>query len=110
MRLARQNMWDYQIIKGKFFRLAQYAENNVRKDKLEAPKIPPVYESLHDISLAQHDVYAFLAMRHYPNKQDFINALKKQIELADTNSNAFDAQRYAKARDNYFRTLLAEYQ
>jgi hypothetical protein len=103
-------MWDYQIIKEKFYRLAQDAENNVRKDKLKAPKAPPVYESFHDISLAKRDVYMLLATSHYSNKQDFIDALKQHLESSVKNSNAFDEKRYSDARGNYIRDLIAEYQ
>jgi hypothetical protein len=103
-------MWDYQTIKEKFYRLAQDAENNARKDKLKVSKAPPVYESLHDISLARRDVYALLAASHYQTKQDFIDALKNQLENPTDNSNAFDEKKYSEARADYIRNLIAEYQ
>ncbi len=103
-------MWDYQVIKEKFYRLAQDAENNVRKDKLKAQKVPLVYRDFHDISLARRDVYALLATSHYQTKQDFIDALKQHLENLAKNSNAFDEKRYSAARGNYIRDLIAEYQ
>ncbi len=103
-------MWDYQIIKEKFYRIAQDAENNVRKDKLKVSKAPPVYKGLHDISLAKRDVYMLLATSHYSNKQDFIDALNQQLDSPTENKNAFDGQKYAEADNNYLRKLVAEYQ
>jgi hypothetical protein len=103
-------MFDYQIIKEKFYRLAQDAENNVRKDKLKAPKAPPVYEGLHDISLARRDVYTFLATSHFANQQDFVAALKRLLDSPAQNSNAFDEQKYAEAYANYLKELIVEYQ
>ncbi len=103
-------MFDYQILKEKFYRLAQDAENNVRKVKLKAPKAPPVYEGLHDISLARLDVYSFLATSHFASKQDFIAALNRLLDSPAENNNAFDEQKYAEAYANYLKELIAEYQ
>ena len=103
-------MFDYQKIKESFYRLAQDAENNVRKDKLKSSKAPPVYEGLHDISLARRDVYTFLATSHYESKQDFIAALNRLIEKPAKNSNAFDERKYAEAYVNNLKELITEYQ
>jgi hypothetical protein len=103
-------MWDYQILKEKFYRLTQDAENNVRKDKLKAPKAPPVYEGLHDISLARRDICMLLATSHYTSKQDFIEGLKKLLDSPAKNSNAFNDQKYAEARDSFLQSLITEYQ
>jgi hypothetical protein len=52
----------------------------------------------------------FFATSHYPNKQDFIAALKQQLNGTAENSNAFDEQKYAEACGNYLKDLITEYQ
>lgn len=102
--------FDYQRLKEEYYRLARDAENNVRKDKLKAPKAPPVYEMSHDLSLARRDIYTFLATSHFSSKQDFIDALNKMLDISKKNSNAFDEQRYAKAYANYLKDLIVKHQ
>ena len=103
-------MFDYQKLKDKFYRLAQNAENNVLKDKLKAPKAPPVYEVSHDICLAQRDLYSFLATSHFTTKQEFLAALNRRLENSSKNSKAFDEQKYAEAYTDCLKRLIAEHQ
>ena len=103
-------MWDYQIIKEKFYHIAQDAEHNVHSDKLKASKAPTVYKSLHDVSLAKRDVFMFFAMSHYSNKRDFVDAIKHQFETPNENNKAFDEQKYTEARGNFLVDLITQYQ
>lgn len=110
MNLSADFMFDYQKLKEKFHRLAQDAENNVRKDKLKVPKAPPVYEGLHDIGLARRDLYNFLATSHFENEQDFLDVLKRLFEKPPENSNAYDERKYAEAYAGILKELIAKYQ
>ncbi len=102
-------MFDYQKLKDKFYHLAEDAENNVRKDKLKAQKAPPVYEGLHDINLAKRDLYNYLAISHFENKQDFISALNQLLERPAKTSNAFNEQKYAESYASYVKKLIDEH-
>lgn len=103
-------MFDYQKLKDEFYRLARDAENNVRKDKLKAPKDPFVYEGLHDISLARRDLYSFLATSHFIGKQDFLHALNRLLKNPSKNNGAFDESKYTEAYTNCLRDLIDEHQ
>lgn len=103
-------MFDYFVLKEKFYRLSQDAEGNVRKDKLKAPIAPPVYEGLHDHSLARMDVFRYLTMSHYETKSDFLEALHQLIETPAQSTSAFDEKRYAESRKDVLQRLIEEYQ
>jgi hypothetical protein len=103
-------MWNYQILKEKFFGLANGARTNANDAKLKRSKAPEVFEGLHDVDLARHDVYMYLATSHYPTRQDFLDALNQLAVTLPSNTEAFDEQKYLETRKNIISGLIAEFQ
>ena len=101
-------MFDPEALKYKFYRIARDAENNARKDKLKAPKAPPVYEPLHDISLARYDLYSLLATSSFTAKHELVGILNKMLEGAVKSEKAFNEEKYSEAFTNMLKNLLTE--